>query len=338
MAISGIKASPPRRDAVRPLSERILVSLGRPRMLWTVAWSAVALVSPFAFAAGASISDRPLGIEALTNLLVTQVAIAYACFVLLVGTGVLARRAGTLSQELAALESDGAHVDLFGRADSRAGPILLTIAVTAIVSAGGAMTYGALGPLASLPFLFVYLVPILTFVWVYVTILVGLNRVGRHPLTLTGFPEDRTLGLRSIGTLASAGLGFLLIAAAPVLIAAGDEPVTLAIGLGIVGIALAAFVASMWPLHQQMARAKERYVASTRRLYADAYAPMMEDASQATLEAQSGALGAARSLDERAQSLQTWPIDEGTLRFVAVIVSGVVTSLVVRAVFAALGV
>jgi hypothetical protein len=103
-------------------------------------------------------------------------------------------------------------------------------------------------------------------------------------------------------------------------------------------ITLAAFIASMWPLHQQMAAAKERYVASTRRLYAEAYAPMIGDASQATLDAQSGALGAARSLDERAQSLQTWPIDEGTLRFVAVIVSGVVTSLVVRAVLAALGV
>ena len=338
MAISRTEDSPPQRDAVRPLSERILGNLGRPRMLWTVAWSAVALISPFAFAAGASISGRPLGIEPLTNLLLTQAAIAYACFVLLVGTGMLARRAGALAQELAALESDGAHLDLFGRANSRTGPILLTVAVAAIVIAGGAMTYGALGPLASLPFLFVYLVPILTFVWVYVTILLDLNRFGRHPLTLAGFPEDRTLGLRSIGVLASAGLGFLLIAAAPVLIAAGDEPVTLAIGLAIVGVTLATFVASMWPLHQQMAAAKERYVASTRRLYAEAYAPLTEAASQATLEAQSGALGAARSLDERAQSLQTWPIDEGTLRFVAVIVSGVVTSLVVRAVFAALGV
>jgi hypothetical protein len=338
VAISSVENNPPKRDGVRPLSEMILVSLGRPRMLWRVAWSAVALISPFAFATGAVTSGRPLGSEALTNLLLTQAAIAYACFVLLMGTGMLARRAEALAQELVELDPDGGHMDLFGRSNSRAGPILLTAAVAAIVSAGGTMTYGAPGPLASLPFLFVYLVPILTYVWVYVTILLDLNRLGRHPLTLTGFPQDRTLGLRSVGVLASAGLGFLLIAAAPVLIAAGDEPVTLAIGLAIIGIALASFVASMWPLHQQMAAAKERYVATTRRLYAEAYAPMAADASQAALEAQSGALGAARSLDERAQSLQTWPIDEGTLRFVTVIVTGVVTSLVVRAVFAALGV
>ena len=53
--------------------------------------------------------------------------------------------------------------------------------------------------------------------------------------------------------------------------------------------------------------------------------------------AQASALGAAQSLDERAHSLPTWPIDEGTVRFIAVIVTGVLTSLVVRALFAAVG-
>jgi len=33
----------------------------------------------------------------------------------------------------------------------------------------------------------------------------------------------------------------------------------------------------------------------------------------------------------------TWPIDEGTVRFNAVIISSVVTSLIVRALFAAVG-
>ena len=33
----------------------------------------------------------------------------------------------------------------------------------------------------------------------------------------------------------------------------------------------------------------------------------------------------------------TWPLDEGTLRFVVVMVTGIVTGVIVRAVFAALG-
>ena len=55
------------------------------------------------------------------------------------------------------------------------------------------------------------------------------------------------------------------------------------------------------------------------------------------LEAKSGALRAAQSLDERAHDMLTWPIDEGTVRFNAVIISSVVTSLIVRALFAAVG-
>ena len=39
---------------------------------------------------------------------------------------------------------------------------------------------------------------------------------------------------------------------------------------------------------------------------------------------------------KRAHEVPIWPIDDGTLKFVAVVITGVVTSLVVRALFAAL--
>jgi hypothetical protein len=100
---------------------------------------------------------------------------------------------------------------------------------------------------------------------------------------------------------------------------------------------VAVFVLSMWRLHRQMAAAKARYVAATRRLYADAYAPIREQATVETLEKHASVLSAAQSLDERAHNLLAWPIDEGTLKFMAVVVTGVVTSLVVRGLFAAIG-
>jgi len=98
------------------------------------------------------------------------------------------------------------------------------------------------------------------------------------------------------------------------------------------------FPLSMWRLHRQMVGAKERYIAVARRLYEDAYAPVRETTNVETLESHANALRAAQSLEERAQLLMTWPIDESTLRFIAVVVTGVATSLVVRALFAALGV
>jgi hypothetical protein len=93
----------------------------------------------------------------------------------------------------------------------------------------------------------------------------------------------------------------------------------------------------MWRLHGQMAAAKKRYVADARRLYADAYAPLRERPDVETLTVTSSPLSVAQSLDERAAGLPTWPVDEGTARFVAVIVTGVITSLIVRALFAAVG-
>ena len=121
------------------------------------------------------------------------------------------------------------------------------------------------------------------------------------------------------------------------LLAGSDDPVTLGISLVIVALTITIFVLSMWRVHRQMAAAKARYVAIARRLYADAYSPIREQASVQALQKQATVLSAAQSLDERAHNLQTWPVDEGTLRFIAVVVTGIVTSLIVRGLFVALG-
>ena len=84
-----------------------------------------------------------------------------------------------------------------------------------------------------------------------------------------------------------------------------------------------------------MAAAKARYVAIARHLYTDAYEPIRNDPTVAKLEGRSSVLSAAQALDERAHGLPTWPINESTLRFIAVVVTGVVTSMVVRGLFAA---
>jgi hypothetical protein len=102
-------------------------------------------------------------------------------------------------------------------------------------------------------------------------------------------------------------------------------------------VTVGAFLLSMWRLHLQMAAAKSRNVEIARRLYSEAYAPIREKADVAALEAQSNVLSVAQSLDERAHGLPTWPIDEGTTRFLAVVITGVITSLVVRGLFAAIG-
>jgi hypothetical protein len=158
---------------------------------------------------------------------------------------------------------------MFRAVGSIPGPLALTVLVAAVTSAGGWATYGPVPPLAALPLALLYMLPILTYVWVYLVILFELDRLGRRPLAVEGFPHDRSLGLATLGSLASTGLGILLVAAAPVLIAGSDEPVTLGISLTILAISLGSFVLSIWRLHRQMVVAKTRYVAVARRLYAE---------------------------------------------------------------------
>jgi hypothetical protein len=320
-----------------PLTERVLGRLGRPRLLWIVLWSLDALISPVVFANAIVLSGHTIAPSDRVESVTIQGVLAFACFVLLVGTGVLTNQAPAARDSLARLVRREVQTGLFRRIGSVRGPLILTTAVAATTSTGGWARYGPIPPLASLPLLVIYLVPILTFVWVYLTILADLDHLGRQPLALDAFPEDRTLGLERLGSLASAGLGFLLVAAVPLMLVAASEPVTLGISLVIVATTAAIFVLSMSRLHRQMWAAKERYVAAARRLYADAYAPLRKRANVETLEGQSSALRAAQSLDVRAQSLLTWPIDEGTLRFIAVVITGVVTSVIVRGLFAAVG-
>lgn len=328
-------ASHPRSDPA-PLTERVLRRLGPPRALWIAIWSCVPLVSPLVFASAARISGEPLLTAEFVDRVATQVGLAFATFVLLVGTRIVARRAADVEPTLARLDPDRAGVR-FGRLSSISAPLVLAAVVAVVVSVGGFASYGPVPPLAALPLLFAYLVPIMTFVWVDVVILLELDGLGRRPLALVTFPEDPSLGLEDVGSLASTGLGLLLIAVAPILVVGSDEPVTLGISLAVVAVVVGGFVLSMYRLHRQLAAARRTYRAFARRLYAEAYEPLRASPTAETLEARAAALRAAEALDARARGVLTWPLDEGAVRFVAVVISSVVTSVIVRALFAALG-
>jgi hypothetical protein len=297
-----------------------------------------ALLAPVVFANAIVLSGHELAPSDSVDLATTQSVLAFACFVLLLGTGVVTGQAARAQQSLVPVLPPETHSDLFQRIGSVRGPLILTAIVVTTTSVGGFARYGPIPPLATLLPSSIYLLPIMTFVWVYLTILADVDRLGRQPLLLeTTIPQDRTLGLEHIGSLASTGLGLLVIAAVPIMLIAANELVTLAISLIIVAITVAAFVLSMSRLHRQMAAVKERYVSDAQRLYADAYAPVRKRTDVASLGAQSNVLRAAQALEERAHNLTTWPIDEGTVRFIAVVITGVVTSVVVRGLFAALG-
>lgn len=318
------------------VSERVLRRLSGRRWVWILVWASVPLASFVVFVAALRLAGHTPGAHEVLDLLTTQAALVYACLVLLWGVGLLARQAADVRRDLV-LKRQPVPTDLFDRVGRMWGPLALTAVVAALITTNGWLRYGPFPPLVALPLVIVYSVPILTFVWVYLAVLLDLDRLGRQPLRLQGFPEDRTLGLKDVGALASTGLGLLLIASVPVLLAGADQPVTFGVSIAIVAFAVGIFVLSMWRIHRQMVKARDGFVRFTRGLYADAYAPIRKDPNVEVMKAQAAALPVAQSLDERAHNLLTWPIDEGTVKFIAVVITSVVTSLIARALFAAVG-
>ncbi len=312
-----------------PLTERVLARLGRPRGLWIALWASTAVLTP-AFLLSALALQGELGrVTNLPELLVSQAVISYVILVCLWGVGRLARDTRALEPDLARLTGTARPLESLTAFGSLAPPILLAVAVEVVNTYGTAGRYGALAAIAVLPFLTLSILPIMTFVWTYLQLLVGLDRLGQARLALDLFPQDRSLGLAPVGSLAFTGFVVLWAAVIPIMIG-NQGNWTFLLSVAIVVVLVSAFFLSMWRLHRQMSSAKAAYVAAARELFAQAYEPIRRDGTLEVLQAQAPLLGPAQALEERAERILEWPLDEGTTARVAIILTGIVTGLLLR--------
>jgi hypothetical protein len=320
-----------------PITERILDWIGGPRWLWIVVWASIALVRPLILLLSLTASGQTRDAAGWTNVLIPQAALGYVTLVSLVGTWRIFRGARALAPDLVALTHVANGSALFPWMASVAGPLALLGIVSAVSFVTNVGTWGPVSGVADLPLLLANTLPIMAFVWTYLALLAGVNALGRFRLSLDPFPQDRTLGLGPVGSLALTGFWLVLAAAIPLIVVAADNLATVSMSLAVVGVSTALFFLSMFRLHRQLAAAKAGYVGLARSLYAEAYEPVRTKPSLKTLQTQAPALDVAQALVERAERVQEWPIDERATAWVAVVVTGVVTSLLVRLVLAATG-
>lgn len=317
-------------DLGEPMTERILTRLGRPRWFWVSAWGSIPMVTPFVLLAALAASGKEASFGSLADLLVPQLVLAYVVVILLWGVGRLTRDATALQPEMKRLTKVDPPDHALPSRSSIWGPTLLTAAIALVITAGTWARFGPLAALAVLPLLTLTVLPSMVFVWTYVHLLRGLDRLGGARLALEPFPQDRSLGLSAVGSLAFTGFVLLVAAAVPVLLIISQDPLTLFISLAVVVVSVPLFFLSMWGLHRQMAAAKARYVAEARTLYAAAYEPLRGNPSVSVLRSQASVLEAARALEERAQRILVWPIDEGLLAITGFVVAGVASGIIVR--------
>jgi hypothetical protein len=202
------------------------------------------------------------------------------------------------------------------------------------------------GPRLSLPTPVIVLVAIGDFLgvipqwvafWGYVQIGLALDWLGRQPLALRPFDEDRSLGLRPFGNLAFELFVVYVAIVVPPLIVTASNLASLVLNSGILALGVGLFFLSMYRLHRQLVAAKAEWWRWAQALTAEAMRPLKQEVSTAALEAQAAPLMSADSVGRHVAAIQEWPVGDGILRTVAGIATGVLTALVVRVLLTRLG-
>jgi hypothetical protein len=184
---------------------------------------------------------------------------------------------------------------------------------------------------------FIIGVALWTFLWTYACLQLGLHRLGRQRLIPGEMHIDPGLGLQPLGRLASTGLWMLLVWLVPVLLTGLPDLVGAALGMLVLGAALATFFFSLERLHRQMVEVKASELAIARDLYAQAYEPVHDARTLEALEQQRGLIGAADALEKRASAIHEWPLDEGTSTRVITITTSVIAMTIGRLILDPLG-
>ena len=318
-----------RSDA--PLTERILSRLPGRRLGWLLVWALVpwmnlVVVRVTGAEDGAGTGAAPAG-EVLNRA-------AVSCAILLSLWGA-ARITDELRRVRVALtkvvEQDEADVRaLFRGVGSTTAPLLLTAAGVLVLPLDEALTGETLAAVIQAVTWVVIGIPLWTAVWVYLTLQLGFDRLGRGHLTLLGYRGDRSLGLRPVGRLAFTGFWMLLGSIGPlVLTNASDAPgVILGITVLLVGVGL--FFLSLRRLNRRMAAVKQRELDLARDLYMRAYDKVRDQPTLEVLQGQVGLLNAAEALEKRAERIQEWPFDDATFARVVTIASSAVATIIAR--------
>jgi hypothetical protein len=315
--------------SLRPLTERILGRLPGPSGLWVAAWALVPWLN-----AGANLLLSDDGTSAVweqsgTLVVLNYVALSLAVAIALWGTGRIARRVDSLRTA----EED----DPFRGMYSAAGPLLLTAAAALAFAVSAFVRDGWAAALLRGATWIVIGVGLFTYFWTYASVLIGLDRLGRHRLPANAARADPSLGLRPLGDVAFMGLWMLLALLVPVVLTGVPDVVGVVIGVLVLAAALAAFFLSLLRLHRRMVELKAGELAAARSLYAQAYEPVQTEGTLDALDRQRQLLSAADGLEQRARAIHEWPIDDGTVARVLTIATSVVAISVARLILDPIG-
>ncbi|HET6919151.1 MAG TPA: hypothetical protein VFI46_06765 [Jiangellaceae bacterium] len=324
-AVSGAIAG---RWPTVPLTERILSRLRGPRFAWVVAWALVPWLNlAVVVALGAGEWTRP-GVP--VGEVLNRTAVTFAVLLSLWGTARITDKLRSLGPSVATVvEQEEPDVErLFHGIDSTLVPLLLTAATMVVLPLDEALAGEPAAALIQSATWLLIGIPLWTAVWVYLTLQIGLNRLGRGHLTLQAYRGDRSLGLRPVGSLAFTGFWMLLGSVGPLVLTNLSDLPGVIVGIGVLVAGVGLFFLSLRRLNRQMVAVKQRELERARHLYRHAYQPVRDEPTLAVLQRQASLLSAAEALEKRAERIQTWPFDEAIFAQVVTIASSVAAVII----------
>jgi hypothetical protein len=188
-----------------------------------------------------------------------------------------------------------------------------------------------------IPIMFAAWLPAEVALWFFGALLVGLYRLGRTPLRLSHFEEDRSLGLRPLGSIAFTSFVVMTAAMLPLTATQWRDLRGAITGLVFLLGFVALFFASLYGLHRQMVNAKVAALEQTHHLYVAAFQPIRAQWSLERVAEQSARLTAAEAIERRAGAIQEWPLDEGLLARLAAVVTSVIGVILARLILSRFG-
>jgi hypothetical protein len=262
----------------------------------------------------ATVGPKPLPVRLLTGLV-----FAYAVVLAFWAVGKFTRESTTVERSVDQLAArpEPATTPVFRGMASTQGPLALTLVFVTVTVWRTAVLGDPWAALLWLPVTLLVNLPLLTAVWVYLSLLLGLNRLGRRTLSLTAFPQDLSLGLGEVGRLAFTAFCIYGAGFAPVLLVNFANPIGLLLSLGLFLLGVLVFFGCLEGLHRQLLAARRHYLEWAGQLYVRAYEPI-RFGSLAALGEQAKALQAA-------EVIQQWPFQQRRLAQIAGIAGTVVT-------------
>jgi hypothetical protein len=314
-----------------PLTERILSRLPGPRLAWMLVWALVPWLNLVAVRVSGAAEWAGTGGTPVGEVL-NRTAVSCAILLSLWGAARITdelRRVGRALTEV--VEQDEGDVRaVFRGMDSTVAPLLLTAAGVLVLPLDEALT-GEPGAAVIQAVTWVVVgIPLWTAVWVYLTLQLGLNRLGRGHLTLQGYRGDRSLGLRPVGRLAFTGFWMLIGSVGPLVLTNVSDAAGVILGIAVLVVGIGLFFLSLRRLNRQMVVVKQRELDRARVLYMQAYDKVRDQPTLEVLQGQVGLLNAAEALEKRAERIQEWPFDEATFARVITIASSAVATIIAR--------